>query len=160
VCGLEGANSTEIDADTPHPVIALLDEQQRITKKGGTMRLGSQHCRLLPGRAADAYGCDQIAERHRHRYEFNNDYRDQLAAAGLAFTGISTDKDLVEIVEIPDHPWFVAVQFHPEFKSKPTRAHPLFREFLRAALARAGAGASGGRTVASTAARPQGQGTP
>ena len=100
--------------------------------------LGSQPCVLSPGFAREAYGTDRVEERHRHRYEFNNDYREQLAEAGMAFTGIGADKDLVEIIEIPDHPWFVAVQFHPEFLSKPTRAHPLFREFLRAAMARAG----------------------
>jgi CTP synthase len=140
VCGLSGANSTEIDPNTPHPVIALLDEQQRITDKGGTMRLGSQPCRLLPGRARTAYGKNEISERHRHRYEVNNAYRAMLTERGMAFTGLHPKTDLVEIAEIPDHPWFVSVQYHPEFKSKPTAAHPLFRDFVKAALARARGG--------------------
>ncbi|HVQ27756.1 MAG TPA: CTP synthase [Planctomycetota bacterium] len=137
VCGLTGANSTEIDPGTPHPVIALLDEQQRVTDKGGTMRLGAQPCRLLPGRARSAYGKNEISERHRHRYEVNNSYRALLTERGMAFTGLNPKSDLVEIAEIPDHPWFVSVQYHPEFKSKPTAAHPLFRDFVKAALARA-----------------------
>ncbi len=132
VCGLEGANSTEIDSATPHPVICMLDEQLQITDMGGTMRLGAQRCKLLPGRARAAYEADEVSERHRHRYEFNNVYRDRLEAKGMAFTGVSVDKNLVEIVEIPDHPWFVAVQYHPEFRSKPTVAHPLFRDFVAA----------------------------
>ncbi len=135
VCGLEGASSMEIDPETAHPVICLLDEQQRITDKGGTMRLGAQTTKLTAGRARDAYGTEHITERHRHRYEFNNAYREQLGAAGMAFTGIDSDKDLVEIVEVPGHPWFVAVQYHPEFKSKPTASHPLFREFVKASRA-------------------------
>ncbi|GJM21964.1 MAG: CTP synthase [Planctomycetota bacterium] len=134
VCGLQGANSQEIDPDTPHPVICLIDEQQKITRKGGTMRLGAQSCQLSQGFARDAYGEDNVSERHRHRYEFNNDYREQLSAAGMAFTGINTEKDLVEIVEIPGHRWFVAVQFHPEFTSKPTRPNPLFRDFVKASM--------------------------
>jgi CTP synthase len=134
VCGLEGANSAEIDPDTPHPVICLLDEQSKITAKGGTMRLGAQTCRLLGGNAQVAYKTDEVSERHRHRYEFNNSYREQLEAAGMLFTGVSAEKQLVEIVEIKDHPWFVAVQFHPEFKSKPTAPHPLFQGFVQAAL--------------------------
>jgi len=147
VCGLEGANSTEIDADTPHPVICLLDAQQQITNKGGTMRLGSQPALLSPGFAASAYGAERIDERHRHRWEFNNNYRQQLEAAGMAFTGVGVGTDLVEIVEIPSHPWFVAVQFHPEFKSKPTASHPLFRDFVRAATLCA-AGAKSGAAAA------------
>ena len=135
VCGLEGANSTEIDPKTKHPVICLLDEQQKITDMGGTMRLGAQTCRLEDGRAKDAYKSDTVSERHRHRFEFNNVYREQLEAAGMAFTGLSAEKGLVEIVEIIDHPWFVAVQFHPEFKSKPTVPHPLFHDFVQAAMA-------------------------
>ncbi len=146
VCGLSGANSTEIDPHTPHPVICLLDEQQRVTDKGGTMRLGLQACRLAPGHAREAYGADTVAERHRHRYEVNPAYRRTLEEHGLACTGINPERDLVEVVELPDHPWFVAVQYHPEFKSKPTAAHPLFREFVRAAAARA----RGGRPVAAT----------
>lgn len=143
VCGLDGANSTEIDPDTPHPVICLLDAQQQITNKGGTMRLGSQPALLSPGFAASAYGTERIDERHRHRWEFNNNYRQQLESAGMAFTGVGVGTDLVEIVEIPSHPWFVAVQFHPEFKSKPTASHPLFRDFVRAATICAERGQSG-----------------
>jgi CTP synthase len=135
VCGLQGANSTEIDPDTPHPVICLLDSQHRITEKGGTMRLGAQPAVLSSGFAMTAYGTDSISERHRHRWEFNNSYREQLEAAGMAFTGLGVDTDLVEIIELPSHPWFVGVQFHPEFKSKPTTAHPLFRDFVKAAMA-------------------------
>ena len=149
VCGLEGANSTEIDPRTPHPVIALLDEQQRITDKGGTMRLGTQDCRLAPGRARDAYGEELIRERHRHRYEVNPAYRRVLEEHGLACTGINPQRDLVEVIEIPDHPWFVGVQYHPEFRSKPTAAHPLFRDFVKAALEHA----QGGAPVAAAAGR-------
>ncbi len=135
VAGLAGAHSTEFDKDTPHPVICLLDEQKQITDKGGTMRLGAQPCVLQPGtRAWDAYGQALIHERHRHRYEFNNDYRRRLEEHGLVVSGTSPDGRLVEIVELAGHPWFVAVQFHPEFKSKPTAAHPLFRDFIGAAI--------------------------
>lgn len=137
VAGLAGANSTEFDKDTPHPVICLLDEQRNITDKGGTMRLGAQVSDLAPkSHSFEEYGSAQISERHRHRYEFNNVYRQQLEANGLAITGTSENGELVEIVELPDHPWFVAVQFHPEFKSKPTKAHPLFSGFVRAAIRR------------------------
>ena len=133
--GLAGANSTEFDKNNPHPVICLLDEQKTITDKGGTMRLGAQPAVLVPGsRAAECYGAGEISERHRHRYEFNNVYRNSFAAGGMQFAGCSPDGSLVEIVEIPDHPWFVAVQFHPEFKSQPTRPHPLFRAFVGAAV--------------------------
>jgi len=135
VLGLPGANSTEFDKDTPHPVICLLDEQKSITDKGGTMRLGAQPARLTPGsKAAECYGSPMISERHRHRYEFNNAYRPQFAAAGMAVTGTSPDGSLVEIVEVPEHPWFVAVQFHPEFKTQPTRPQPLFAGFIGAAV--------------------------
>ncbi len=137
VMGLEGANSTEFDKDNPHPVICLLDEQKTITDKGGTMRLGAQPTRLEPdSQAAACYGTLEISERHRHRYEFNNVYRQRFAAHGMRVVGTSPDGSLVEIVEIPDHPWFVAVQFHPEFKSQPTRAHPLFDGFVAAAVKR------------------------
>ncbi|GIW97105.1 MAG: CTP synthase [Pirellulaceae bacterium] len=137
VIGLKDAHSTEFDKDTPHPVICLLDEQREITHLGGTMRLGSQPARLLPGsRAHRAYGTEAIDERHRHRYEFNNVFRQQFEAHGMVFSGTSPDGGLVEIVELPDHPWFVAVQFHPEFKSKPTKAQPLFRDFVEAAIER------------------------
>jgi len=135
--GLERANSTEFDKDNPHPVICLLDEQRTITNKGGTMRLGAHIAHLAPGsRVATAYGSDVISERHRHRYEFNNAYRDQFAAKGMLFAGVSPDHSLVEVVELPEHPWFVGVQFHPEFKSQPTRPHPLFAGFIGAALKR------------------------
>jgi CTP synthase len=135
VLGLEGANSTEFDKNNPHPVICLLEEQKGIVDKGGTMRLGAQPARLAPGsRAASAYGSELISERHRHRYEFNNAYREQYAAAGMQPAGLSPDGALVEIVELPAHPWFVAVQYHPEFKSQPTRAHPLFAGFIGAAV--------------------------
>ena len=135
VIGLAGAHSTEFSKDTPHPVICLLDEQKTITDKGGTMRLGAQTAKLEAGsRAATAYGAVQITERHRHRYEFNNVYRQQFAAHGMQFSGTSPDGSLVEILELPSHPWFLAVQFHPEFKSKPIAAHPLFSGFIAAAL--------------------------
>ncbi len=134
VLGLEGANSTEFDPDTPHPVICLLDEQKKITDKGGTMRLGAYPCTLKKGRARTAYGCASVSERHRHRYEFNNDYMEKLEEGGMVSTGFYDDNGLVEIVEIPSHPWYVAVQFHPEFRSKPTAANPLFRDFIKAAV--------------------------
>ena len=134
--GLTGAHSSELDSRTAYPVIDLMPDQVGVTEKGGTMRLGSWPCELAEGsRAAAAYGQSHIDERHRHRYEFNNDYREKLTAAGLALTGLSPDGRLVEIVELPDHPWFVGVQFHPELKSRPNKAHPLFREFIAAAKA-------------------------
>jgi len=135
VAHLEGANSTEFDPDTPHPVVDLLPEQRGIKDKGGTMRLGEYECKVekdsFSGRA---YQKSVVYERHRHRYEFNNKYRDILKKAGLKIAGIYPEKDLVEIIEIPDHPWFVATQFHPEFNSKPQSPHPLFRDFVRAAM--------------------------
>ena len=147
VAGLEGAHSTEFDAGTPHPVIALVTEwhdpergvQQRdeSSELGGTMRLGEQLCRLEPGsRAAELYGDEQVMERHRHRYEFNNNYRDALAAKGLRFSGFSARENLVEIMELPDHPWFIGCQFHPEFTSTPRAGHPLFIGFIDAARRR------------------------
>jgi CTP synthase len=137
VVGLAGAHSTEFSKDTPHPVICLLDEQKNITDKGGTMRLGAQPAKLAEAsHAATAYGGQSINERHRHRYEFNNSYRQQFAAHGMAFTGLSPDGKLVEIIEILEHPWFLAVQYHPEFKSKPTQAQPLFAAFVGAAIER------------------------
>ena len=139
VIGLSGAHSSEFDKDTPHPVICLLDEQREVTQMGGTMRLGAQPARLAPdSRSFAAYGSESVQERHRHRYEFNNQYRQQFEAHGLRFAGTSPDGGLVEIVEVPDHPWFVAVQFHPEFKSKPLKAHPLFAGFVEAAIQRLG----------------------
>lgn len=136
VCGFTGANSTEFDAQTPHPVIDMMAEQKRVAGLGGTMRLGSWRCELLPGtRAQAAYGAAAVHERHRHRYEFNNAYRELMRLHGMVFSGFSPDGALVEIIELPDHPWFLAVQFHPEFQSKPDRPHPLFRAFVAAALA-------------------------
>ncbi|MDE7245855.1 MAG: CTP synthase [Oscillospiraceae bacterium] len=132
--GLTGAHSSELDPHTKYPVIDLMPTQIGVTDKGGTMRLGSCPCVLEAGSlAARAYGTERIDERHRHRYEFNNGYRDALTAAGLRLTGQSPDGRLVEIIELTDHPWFVGVQFHPELKSRPNRAHPLFREFIAAA---------------------------
>jgi CTP synthase len=137
VLHLEGANSTEFVAHTPHPVICMLEEQKQVTHKGGTMRLGSQPCVLDEhSRAAVCYGTHLVSERHRHRYEFNPDYRRQFEAAGFSITGTNPDQNLPEIVEIPEHPWFVAVQFHPEFRSKPQQAHPLFAGFVEAAINR------------------------
>ena len=135
VLGLTGAHSSEFDKDTPYPVICLLDEQQNVTQMGGTMRLGSQPAKLAIGsKAAEAYGRELIDERHRHRYEFNNHYRTQFEDAGMVFSGTRPDGGLVEIIEVPSHPWFLAVQFHPEFKSKPLQAHPLFAGFVAAAV--------------------------
>ena len=137
VCGWADAHSSELDRATAHPVIDLMPDQRGVTAKGGTMRLGSYPCRVTSRetRTYQAYGCDQIAERHRHRYEFNNDYRQDLTGAGLVLAGLSPDERLVEIVELEDHPWFVGVQFHPELKSRPNKAHPLFRDFIAAAKA-------------------------
>ena len=135
VCGLTAAHSSELAPDTPDPVIDLMPDQRGITAKGGTMRLGACPCRLT-GRDSfsyRAYGTEEIWERHRHRYEFNNQYREMLTGAGLSLAGLSPDGRLVEIVELSGHPWFVGVQFHPELKSRPNRAHPLFRDFIAAA---------------------------
>ena len=137
VVGLDGANSTEMDPETPFPVIDLLPEQKEIEDLGGTMRLGAQAVEVAEAtRARDAYGEPVVWERHRHRYEVNNQYRQRLVDAGLIVSGTYQEGRLVEIVELPDHPWFVASQFHPEFKSRPTRPAPLFREFVVAALER------------------------
>ncbi len=141
VAGLTDAHSTEFARDTPHPVICLMEEQHGVEQKGGTMRLGAQPCVLAEGtRSAAAYGSERtdsrIWERHRHRYEFNPRYRERLEAAGLVIAGTNPESTLVEIVELADHPWFVAVQFHPEFKSKPTAAHPLFAGLVAAAVER------------------------
>jgi CTP synthase len=150
VCGLDGANSTEMDPETPYPVIDLLPEQKEIEDLGGTMRLGAQAVELAEGtRAREAYDEAVVHERHRHRYEVNNGYRPQLVEAGLVVSGTFQEGRLVEVVELPDHPWFVASQFHPEFKSRPTRPAPLFREFLGAALERARA-RSAARAAAAT----------
>lgn len=135
LAGLSGANSTEINPKTKYPVIDLLHQQQKINDKGGTMRLGAYPCFLKKDSLAfKAYKKEEISERHRHRYEFNNTYRDILTRSGLIISGTSPDGNLVEIIELKDHPWFVAVQFHPEFKSKPDNPHPLFRDFVGAAL--------------------------
>jgi CTP synthase len=135
VCGLDRANSTEVDPKTPHPVIHLMSNQKDVTEKGGTMRLGAFPCALAPGSvAARIYGKKKISERHRHRYEVNNEYRAILEKHGLVLSGLSPDGSLVEMIELPEHPWFVASQFHPEFKSRPLECHPLFRNFVRAAL--------------------------
>jgi len=144
VAGLAGADSSEFDPKTPHPVIGLLESQHGVTKKGGTMRLGAYRCVVTPGsRAAEAYAAPEVSERHRHRYEFNNDYLKRLEEKGLRVTGVYQELNLVEIVELPDHPWFVGVQFHPELRSRPDQPHPLFKGFIRAAnaerLRRAGA---------------------
>ena len=135
VCGLERANSSEFDPHTPNPVIDLLPEQKQIKEKGATMRLGAYPCRLLESSLAfTAYGREEIEERHRHRYEFNNVFKEIMTAGGLRITGASPDGRLAEIVELPDHPWFLGCQFHPEFKSRPTHPHPLFKDFITAAL--------------------------
>lgn len=134
-CGLENAHSTEFDPTTPHPVICLLEEQKEVTNMGASMRLGTWETKLTENsRSAELYGDTTINERHRHRYEFNQNYRSQLEDAGLHLVGTSPDGTLGELVEIPGHPFFIAVQFHPEFQSKPTAAHPLFRGFVAAAL--------------------------
>ena len=135
VCGLEQANSSEFDSATPHPVIYLMPEQLAYTTKGGTMRLGGYDCEIQPGsRAAEIYGTNLVRERHRHRYEFNSAYRQTMEEHGMRFPGICPQNELVEMLELPDHPWFVAVQFHPELNSRPRRPHPLFRSFVEAAL--------------------------
>jgi CTP synthase len=133
----DDVNSTEFDPETPYPVISLLEEQRGVVNKGGSMRLGSYPCHLVPGTMARAaYGTDEVTERHRHRYEFNNEYREQLEEAGLVASGLSPDGSLVEIFEIRDHLWMVGSQFHPEFRSRPNRPHPLFAGFVGAAVER------------------------
>jgi CTP synthase len=134
VCDMRGANTTEIDPESPFPVISLLEEQEGVVNKGGTMRLGGYPCRIVPGSvAASAYGADAVVERHRHRWEFNNKYRAQLEAAGLRVSGTSPDGSLVEMSELAGHPFMLGTQFHPELRSRPNRVHPLFREFIAAA---------------------------
>ncbi|MBM3269087.1 MAG: CTP synthase [Candidatus Sericytochromatia bacterium] len=145
VCGLDGANSTEFDPGSPYPVIDILPEQRTVHDKGGTMRLGAYPCDVVPGtRAARAYGAERVEERHRHRYEVNPNYLSRLEDNGLVVSGVLPDRGLVEIVELADHPWFVGSQFHPEFKSRPHRPHPLFWGFVRAAADFAAARAGGG----------------
>lgn len=135
--GIPDATTAEYTNDAEHPVISLMEEQKSIHELGGTMRLGAFDCALRPGtHSAEAYGLQKISERHRHRFELNNDYRDRLAAAGLTMAGVNEELDLVEIVEAPDHPWFVGVQFHPEYKTRPLEPHPLFRDFVGAAIRR------------------------
>ncbi|MFC4306884.1 CTP synthase [Cohnella boryungensis] len=138
MAGMHGANSSEIHPATSYPVIDLLPEQKDIEDLGGTMRLGLYPCKLIPGSLANqCYGDELVYERHRHRYEFNNEYRERIESAGLRISGTSPDGRLVEMIELPSHPWFLAVQFHPEFTSRPNRPQPLFREFVKAALQRA-----------------------
>ncbi len=135
ICGLDKANSTEFDKNTPHPVISLLEEQKKVTQMGGTMRLGRFPCRIKKNtRTYEAYKKELVYERHRHRYEFNNKYQDAMAKCGLIVTGIFPKAKLVEIIELQDHPWFIGCQFHPEFKSKPDNCQPLFREFVKASI--------------------------
>lgn len=133
----ENANSAEINPETPYPVIDILPEQKEVTDMGGTMRLGQYPCVLNPeSKSFSLYESSMIYERHRHRYEVNNEYRNELLGGGMIFAGTSPDNHIVEMVEIPEHPWFVACQFHPEFKSRPNKPHPLFRGFVTAAYER------------------------
>jgi CTP synthase len=135
VLGLQEANSTEMNAKTKHPVIAIMEEQKKITRKGGTMRLGAYPCAISKGsKLAAAYGELQISERHRHRYEFNNSYLKEYEKAGMLATGLNPDSGLVEAIELKDHPWFVGVQYHPEYKSTVARPHPLFVKFVEMAM--------------------------
>jgi CTP synthase len=146
VLGLEGANSTEFNKNTPYPVVGLIaewidstgttEQRDETSDLGGTMRLGAQMCTLESGsRVSQIYGANEISERHRHRYEVNNHYVGKLKAAGLRISGLSAAQELVEVVEVPDHPWFVACQFHPEFTSTPRDGHPLFKSYIEAAIA-------------------------
>ncbi len=151
VAGLTGSHSIEFLKETSDPVICLMDSQRQVTDMGGTMRLGAYPARLRPGsRAHQVYGVVEISERHRHRYEVNNAYRDVLTEAGLRFSGVSPDGTLVEMLELPDHPWFLGCQFHPELKSRPLHPHPLFRAFVRAAVARRDGAAPGSRVDSAT----------
>ncbi|MEX2530328.1 MAG: CTP synthase [Gemmatimonadota bacterium] len=153
VCGLDESHSLEFAAESPDPVICLMDSQRNVTQKGGTMRLGAYPAELKPGsRAAEIYGETAISERHRHRYEVNNHYRDRLEGGGLVFSGLSPDGKLVEMVELPDHPWFLGCQFHPELKSRPLRPHPLFASFVEAMARTAGLAEVDARQAAEVAA--------
>jgi CTP synthase len=135
VLNLDGASSTEVQSDTPHPVIDLMPEQKKVKEMGGTMRLGSYQCQLKPGtKAYEAYGMEMINERHRHRYEFNNEYLEDIKSKGLIPVGINPETNLVEIVELEGHPWFIGVQFHPELKSRAEKPHPLFVAFIKACM--------------------------
>ncbi len=139
VLGYADAHSSEFSETTQHPVIALMPDQVNVTDKGGTMRLGRYPCELKEGtESRRLYGVAEISERHRHRFEFNNDFRAEVEAKGMVLAGLSPSGHLVEIVELPDHPWFVGVQFHPEFKSRPDRPHPLFYGFVKASAERTG----------------------
>ncbi len=150
--GLEGAHTLEHSPHSPHPVINLMEDQKNVHEKGGTMRLGAYGCALESGSlAADLYGELAISERHRHRFEFNNEYRETFAASPMHLSGVHTERDLVEIVELPDHPFFIGVQFHPEFKSQPLSPHPVFRGFVHAALAHTRNGSTGRKTERSLA---------
>jgi len=136
VCGLDDSHSSEFAPECENPVISLMESQQHVTDMGGTMRLGAWPCRLAPGSRAEAmYGTTDVSERHRHRYEVSNRFRDLFVQHGLVLSGLSPDGQLVEIVELPSHPWFVGCQFHPELQSRPTRPHPLFAGFVGAAAA-------------------------
>ncbi|MBU1113068.1 MAG: gamma-glutamyl-gamma-aminobutyrate hydrolase family protein, partial [Candidatus Omnitrophica bacterium] len=135
LCGFKNANSTEFNKSTKYPVISLLEEQKAVQAKGATMRLGAYDCKLKKDTAAyKVYKKEKNSERHRHRYEFNNKYKETMEKKGLVFSGINPQRNLVEVVELKNHPWFIACQFHPEFKSKPDCAHPLFKGFISAAL--------------------------
>ena len=135
VLGLADANSAEFDMDSKNHVIDIMPDQKHVEQLGGTMRLGKYPCQIMPDtKAAEIYGDNLIYERHRHRFEVNNDYREQLEQAGMIFSGRAPDNRIVEMMEIKDHPWYIAVQFHPEFKSRPNRPHPLFKGFVGAAL--------------------------
>ncbi|MEZ4414697.1 MAG: CTP synthase [Gemmatimonadota bacterium] len=161
VCGLVESHSLEFAEDSPHPVICLMDSQQNVTRKGGTMRLGAYRADLEPGSlAARIYGQSSISERHRHRFEVNNDYRALLEQHGLKVSGVWPDGGLVEIIELPQHPWFLAGQFHPELKSRPMRPHPLFASFIAAAVRRRDGIQPGPRTVEGTVEEPKGRGAP
>ena len=137
ILGLEDANSSEFQADTKHPVIHLMDSQTKVTSKGATMRLGEYPCLLkAETKVQKAYGRKTISERHRHRFEFNNDYREQFEMNGVVFSGVYQEENLVEIIELKDHVWFVGCQFHPELKSRPMEAHPLFNQLVKVAVER------------------------
>ncbi len=151
VCGMDGANSAEFDLETPYAIVDLLPEQKELVDKGGTMRLGAEPVQLRPDtKARAAYGAELIHERHRHRYEVSNALRPKLEAAGLVISGVFARRDLVEVIELADHPFYVASQFHPEFKSRPTRPAPLFRDFVGAAVERLHSRAGSAAATAST----------
>jgi CTP synthase len=158
VLGLDRANSLEFDEHTPHPVVTLMESQRGVADKGGTMRLGSYPCKLKEGtKARELYGADLVHERHRHRFEFNNAYKGQFEGAGMVFSGQNPDLGLVEMIELNNHPHFIGCQFHPEFKSKPFRPHPLFAGFIKAAVAHRDARAREGGAVAGVTKLPVGK---